>query len=98
MDKLPNDIINNILLIRYEEALKKIETHKKEIKQLNFRLDQTEMSNQNMLNFLETHEVKYCEECDCYGTDDEIIFYENFEMYLCEYCLEFKEEQIEDNN
>ena len=91
MDKLPNDIINNILLIRYEELLKTIEMQKKEIRSLNFRYDELEMSNQNMLNYLETHEVKYCEECECYGTDDEVILYEDFEMYLCEYCLDIKE-------
>ena len=45
-----------------------------------------------MLNYLETHEVKYCDCCDIYGDDDEIIYYEDFCAYLCEYCLEFREE------
>jgi hypothetical protein len=92
MDKLPCDIINNILLIQQKEYLKQIDILKKKCRSLQFNLEETQQSNCNMLNYLEVHEVKYCEVCDCYGTDDEIILYDNFNEYLCEYCLEFREE------
>lgn len=90
MDKLPCDIINNILIIRYESEIEKL---KKQLSSLNFQNEYIEQKATNMLNYLESHEVKYCECCDCYGDDDEIIFYEEFEEWLCEYCLEFREEQ-----
>ncbi len=92
MEKLPCDIINNILIIKYDEQIKKL---KKELSTLKRKLEHTETNNANMLNYLEVHEVKYCEVCDTYGTDDEIILYEEFSEYLCEYCLEFREEEKE---
>tara|TARA_R110000787_G_scaffold186727_1_gene298505 strand:+ start:186 stop:464 length:279 start_codon:yes stop_codon:yes gene_type:complete len=89
MDKLPCEIINNILIIKYEEEIKQL---KEQLKKRNFELEKTKQTNANMLNYLETHEVKYCDCCDIYGDDDEIIYYEDFCAYLCEYCLEFREE------
>ena len=95
MDKLPLEIVNNILIIKYEEEIKQL---KEQIKKINFELENTKIKNSNMLNFLEVHEVKYCECCDIYGTDDEIIYYEQFNELLCEYCLQFREENDTDNN
>jgi hypothetical protein len=94
MDKLPCDIINNILTIRVDELNLIIERLKKEISSLKFQKEHIEQRATNMLNYLETHEIKYCDCCDCYGDDDEIIFYEDYDEWLCEYCLEFREEQI----
>ena len=91
MDKLTCDIINKILIIKYEAELKEL---REELRKLKFQLEHTQINNANMLNYLETHEVKYCEVCDTYGSDDEIIYYEDFNEHLCEYCLEFREENI----
>ena len=95
MDKLPLEIVNNILIIQYEEEIKQL---KEQLKKRNFELENTKIKNSNMLNYLEVHEVKYCECCDIYGTDDEIIYYEQFNELLCEYCLQFREENDTDNN
>jgi len=95
MDKLPLEIVNNILIIKYEEEIKQL---KEQLKKINFELENTKIKNANMLNYLEVHEVKYCECCDIYGTDDEIIYYEQFNELLCEYCLQFREENDTDNN
>ena len=89
MDKLPCDIINNILIIKYEAELKEL---KEELRKLKFQYEQIERTKLIMENYLDTHEVKYCDCCDIYGDDDEIIYYEDFNEHLCEYCLEFREE------
>lgn len=95
MDKLPLEIVNNILIIQYDEQIKEL---KKQLSKLKFTLENSKINNANMLNYLEIHEVKYCECCDIYGTDDEIIYYEDFNEFLCEYCLQFREENQSDNN
>tara|TARA_R110001632_G_scaffold2459_3_gene11051 strand:- start:1332 stop:1619 length:288 start_codon:yes stop_codon:yes gene_type:complete len=95
MDKLPLEIVNNILIIQYDEQIKEL---KKQLSTLKHTLEDTKIKNSNMLNFLEVHEVKYCECCDIYGTDDEIIYYEQFNELLCESCLQFREENDTDNN
>tara|TARA_R110000850_G_scaffold66240_1_gene147503 strand:- start:1198 stop:1488 length:291 start_codon:yes stop_codon:yes gene_type:complete len=96
MDKLPLEIVNNILIIQYDEQIKEL---KKQLSTLKHTLEDTKIKNSNMLNFLEVHEVKYCECCDIYGTDDEIIYYEQFNELLCESCLQLREwENDTDNN
>lgn len=97
MDKLPLEIVNNILIIKHESDVKEL---KKQIQHLNFRKDELEQKVLNMLCYLEKHEVKYCEYCSVYGDDDEIIYYDDTCEYLCEYCIEFKEElkEFEEKN
>jgi hypothetical protein len=90
MQNLPLEVINNILIIKHDSEVKEL---KKQISELNHKLEDIKIHNANMLNFIEVNEVKYCECCDIYGNDDEIIYYEDFCEYLCEHCNEFREEQ-----
>ena len=91
MQNLPFEIVNNILIIQYEEQMKEL---KKQLRSLKFNYDTMEQQYNIMDNYLTSHEVKHCEECNTYGDDDEIIQYEEFDNeYLCEYCEEFKQEQ-----
>ena len=91
MQYLPLEIVNNILIIQYEEQMKEL---KKQLRSLKFNYDTMEQQYNIMDNYLTSHEVKYCEGCNIYGDDDEIIQYEEFDNeYLCEYCEEFKQEQ-----
>jgi len=80
MDKLPCHIINNILIIKYEE----------EIKQLKKQIENIKHSNIFMLNYLVKNEVNYCECCGIYGNEDEIIDYEDYGGNLCEPCLKIR--------
>tara|TARA_R110001599_G_scaffold320669_1_gene531007 strand:- start:442 stop:720 length:279 start_codon:yes stop_codon:yes gene_type:complete len=87
MQNLPLEIVNNILIIQYEEQINEL---KKKLRIINFNFDIMEEKYQNMDNYLTRHEVKYCDKCNIYGDDDEIILYEELEgKYLCEYCEEF---------
>ena len=91
MDKLPLEIINNILIIQYEEQIKEL---KKQLMRSKFNYDHMEQQYEIMEHYLTSHEVNYCEECKIYGDDDEIIQYEEFDNeYLCEYCEVFRQEQ-----
>ena len=90
MNQLPLEIVNNILIIQYEEQIKEL---KKQLKSLKFRYDTMDQHYEIMNHYLVSHEVKYCEVCDIYGDDDEIILSEEFGCRLCEYCTEFKEEE-----
>ena len=90
MDKLPLEIVNNILIIKHDSEVKKL---KKEIQHLKFLKDELEEKVQNMLCYLEKNEIKYCDCCRIYGDDDEIIYYEDHSEFLCEYCIEFREEE-----
>tara|TARA_R110000737_G_scaffold103090_1_gene136398 strand:- start:328 stop:633 length:306 start_codon:yes stop_codon:yes gene_type:complete len=94
MQNLPLEIVNNILIIQYDEQINEL---KKQLKSLKFNHDTMEQHYDIMHNYLTSHEVKYCEECYTYGDDDEIIQYEEFDNeYLCGYCEEFKQEQKEE--
>ncbi len=101
MNNLPSDIILNIIMKKYEtEKLQMLEDIKKLKKQLltcKFDIDNLEHKNIRMLNYLENREVKYCEECECYGDDDEITFFEENDKYLCETCKEWLDEQSDDD-
>ena len=90
MQNLPLEIVNNILIIQYEEQIKEL---KKELRSLKFNISNIELQNEIMDHYLTGHEIKYCVECNIYGDDDEIILYEEFDEYLCEYCEEFRQEQ-----
>ena len=91
MNKLPVEIINNILIIQYEEQIKEF---KKQLRSLKFDYDTMEQQYEIMESYLTSHEVKYCEACNIYGDDDEIIKYEEFDnAFLCEYCEQFRQEQ-----
>jgi hypothetical protein len=91
MEKLPLEIINNILIIQYDEQIKEL---KKQLRSLKFNYDTMEQQYDIMESYLTSHEVKYCEECKIYGDDDEIIQYEEFDNdFLCEYCEQFRQEQ-----
>mgnify|MGYP003646394494 FL=1 len=97
MQNLPLEIVNNILIIQYEEQLKEkikeTETLEKKLKSLEFNLRDLQHNADNMLHYLETMRVPSCEECDIYGNDDEIILYPEFEEYLCEECEQFRQDQ-----
>ena len=91
MQNLPLEIVNNILIIQYEEQIKQL---KKELKSFKIKYTDIEHLHEIKDHYLTSHEVKYCEGCNIYGDDDEIIQYEEFDNeYLCEYCEEFKQEQ-----
>lgn len=94
--ELPCDIINNILIIQQKEHLKTINILKKKCNVLKYELKKTELSNDNMLSYLDSHGIKYCELCGIYGNEDEIIFNNTFNKYYCEHCLDFREESEDD--
>tara|TARA_R110000824_G_C15087944_1_gene665053 strand:- start:749 stop:1027 length:279 start_codon:yes stop_codon:yes gene_type:complete len=89
MDKLPCDIINNILIIKYEEEIKQLN---REIKKQKLRAEFINHTFKNMEYYIESHNIKCCDECCIYGDDDQIIFYENYEKDLCEECEQYEEE------
>tara|TARA_R110002050_G_scaffold300762_1_gene472319 strand:+ start:9340 stop:9669 length:330 start_codon:yes stop_codon:yes gene_type:complete len=101
MNNLPNDIILNIIIKKYEEE--KLQTMElnaelnRELISIKLKIDNMEYDNQRMIGYLEQNEVKYCDECRCYGNDDEIIHFEENQAYLCEYCKEWYDEQTEEN-
>tara|TARA_R110000782_G_scaffold4041_2_gene14313 strand:+ start:272 stop:562 length:291 start_codon:yes stop_codon:yes gene_type:complete len=96
MQNLPLEIVNNILIIQYEEQISQL---KRDFKKLQFNYNNIEHLHEIKDHYLTSHEVKYCEECNIYGDDDEIILSEQFGcQYLCEYCTEFREEQLAINS
>ena len=101
MNNLPNDIILNIIIKKYEDEkmqiIEEIKKLKKELRSSKSCHDDLEYDNLRMKGYLEQNEVKYCDECRCYGNDDEIILFEENKAYLCEYCKEWYDEQSEEN-
>ena len=96
MQNLPLEIVNNILIIQYEEQIKEL---KKELRSFKIKYTDIEHLHEIKDHYLTSHEVKYCEGCNIYGDDDEIILSEQFGcQYLCEYCTEFREEQLAINS
>jgi hypothetical protein len=80
MENLPLDIVNNILLIKYDEALKQFEQLKK--KYLYLKED-----NEKMGNYMNDKQVDMCEECGIYDDTDYIDYIEEYERCLCEECF-----------
>jgi hypothetical protein len=83
MEGLPSELIGNILIIKYES----------QIKELKRKIAELEEKSSNMLNYVESHDVKYCEQCGEYGDDDEIMLGRDDDAYLCESCKEWQEQQ-----
>tara|TARA_R110000787_G_scaffold4304_2_gene16632 strand:- start:104 stop:400 length:297 start_codon:yes stop_codon:yes gene_type:complete len=92
MNNLPNDIIINILIKKHAsemaDILKKMADMEDEKNILIKQNSELEEDLSNCMSYLSLHEVKYCEECNQYGTDDEIICYDDG-MTLCESCKEY---------
>ena len=80
MENLPLDIVNNILLISYNETLKQLEELKK--KYLYLKQD-----NEKMGNYMHDKQVDMCEECGIYDDTDYIDYIEKYERCLCEDCF-----------
>jgi hypothetical protein len=80
MENLPLDIVNNILIIKYDEALKQLEQLKK--KYLYLKED-----NEKMGKYMDDKDVDMCEECGIYDDDGFIDYIEKYERCLCEVCF-----------
>lgn len=80
MENLPLDIVNNILLIRYEETLKQLEELKKRYKIL-------KEDNDKMGDYMNNNLVDMCEECGIYDSGDFIDYIEEYERCLCDDCF-----------
>ena len=100
MNNLPNDIILTIIMKKHEEEKKelieKIRVSIEKLRVSKTKFDELEYDNLRMKGYLEQNEVKYCDECACYGNDDEIIHFEENRAYLCEYCKDWYDEQTEE--
>tara|TARA_R110001599_G_scaffold4303_10_gene22489 strand:+ start:366 stop:674 length:309 start_codon:yes stop_codon:yes gene_type:complete len=94
MNNLPNDIILTIIMKKHEEEKKEL-IEKLRVSKMKF--DELEYDNLRMKAYVEQNEVKSCDECACYGNDDEIIHFEENRALLCEYCKEWYDEQTEEN-
>tara|TARA_R110000787_G_scaffold4304_1_gene16629 strand:- start:566 stop:874 length:309 start_codon:yes stop_codon:yes gene_type:complete len=95
MNNLPNDIIINIIINKYEmekqehlKIIKELRLKHKIIMKEKYELEQ-DLS--NCLFYIDSHGVNYCEECNEYGDDDEIIFCPIFRLNLCESCKDHKD-------
>ena len=73
MDKLPLEIVNNILVIRYDELKKKYDHLKKD--------------NDNMSDFMYSNQIDMCDECGVYDDDRYIEYQEKYERFLCQCCF-----------
>lgn len=69
-------------IMALEKELKELKKLKeKEISELETKIYPMEM-------YLQSREVKYCERCGDYGDDDEFVFNDNLNEYMCESCDE----------
>jgi len=92
MQNLPLEIVNNILIIQYEEQIKEL---KEKLRMVTIKFYTMEEKYQNMDIYLSSRDVKYCDECNIYGNDDEIILYEELGgKFLCESCEEFIQDEL----
>tara|TARA_R110000737_G_scaffold337140_1_gene357159 strand:- start:68 stop:364 length:297 start_codon:yes stop_codon:yes gene_type:complete len=96
MQNLPLEIVNNILIIQYEEQMKQL---KEQLKIKEVALARQEHNCTTMKFYMDTHSVTCCDDCHIYGDDDEIMCYEEYDReFLCEGCAEFRENEVENNN
>ncbi len=80
MENLPLDIVNNILVIRYNENLKELELLKK-------RFQHLKKDNDNMSDYMYKNQIDMCEECGIYDSGNYIDYIAEYERCLCEDCL-----------
>jgi len=76
MNGLPLEIVNNILVIRLEECLKKIKELEDEVERTN--------------KFIQDHGGVCCEDCGFWDVNDEVCWYEDIDpphgTHLCSEC------------
>ncbi len=80
MKNLPCDVLNNILLIRYDGQLKTNKKLKDKIHELN--------------DVIVKLGGICCESCKCWGTDDEISYNPDYEEYQCQECSDMIDDDI----